>query len=314
MSILIIRPGLLSTIQDEGRSGWQHLGIPVGGAMDLEAMWRANMLVGNPLNEAVIEMTISGLQGKVKHACMLSLSGPGVSFQINDKIYPGNQAYHLQEHDIFTVLTTKESMRFYLAAAGGFLIEPLMGSCATALQGSFGGYMGRTLQADDELRLKMNKPFCLPQAAESMAAEYSKVLRVILGPQANWFTPKIIEDFFFQDYIVQSDSNRMGLRFQGNIPLTAANQASMISDTTGLGAIQIPPDGQPVILGSDAQTMGGYPKIGYVAAIDRSRLAQLRPLQSCRFEPIAIKEAQALWRTRYRPYHNYLEEGKTYEH
>lgn len=295
MSWLILDPGFLSTIQDFGRFGYQDQGIPTSGAMDMEAMILANRLVGNPDDEALIEMNGTGMNVQVKADCSIALSGVITTIEVNQKNYHENEVISLKAQDSFRILPFQEGFRGYLSVSGGFGIPPYLGSCSTTLLAGIGGHQGRALKRQDELSLK--NPGHPPAASfqiRSQPIPVNPILHVILGPQTAWFTPEAIEAFFKNSYHVRSDSNRMGIRLQGHHPI-AVSPSSMISDAVLFGAIQVPPDGHPIILGADGQTMGGYPKIGYVATMDRSILAQLKPNTSVRFEPIPLKKAQQYW-------------------
>lgn len=295
--ISILKPGLLTTLQDEGRRGRQQYGIPVSGAMDQYALQLANILVGNDTNEAALEITLMG--PTVKFCCntYIGLAGGDFPILLNGKAVEAYEGIRVNEGDVLSIGSAKRGCRAYLAIAGGFDVPLVMGSRATYLRGGFGGFMGRQLKEGDEIPVKASKELKgsrkIPAA---MIPDYvdSYTARVILGPEAHRFTAEGIDIFLSNTYRLTNQCDRMGYRLEGPVINHTAG-ADIISGGINLGAIQVPGHGNPIIMMADRQTTGGYTKIANVISVDIPYLAQLRPGDTLRFKSIALETAHQMY-------------------
>lgn len=292
--ISIMVPGPLSTIQDAGLTGYQDSGFQETGAADRDSMRRANLLAGNPQGEAVIEMTLMGVTCYFLAGCVIAVTGADISPEINWESVPMNTAIEVKKGDTFSASYALGGCRAYMAVAGGFDIPLVMGSRSTNLKLKSGGFEGRKLMAGDIINFrkkfsslpKMNKRV-LPHAAYDVPA----TLRVVMGPQDDYFTQKGIDTFIGGEYTVSQNSDRMGIRLTGKA-IEPVNGVDIISDGIAYGSVQIPSNGQPIILGADRQTTGGYAKIATVISVDMPGAAQLKPGDRVNFEAISVNEAQ----------------------
>ncbi|BCU78619.1 KipI antagonist [Luteolibacter sp. LG18] len=306
--IHVLRPGLLTTVQDNGRSGYQHLGVVVGGAADPFAARVANLLVGNSDGAAVLEMAFSGPRLQFDRATLVAWCGADFEAKLGDAPLPKNRPVLIPEGGIVDFPGARRGAMAWLAIAGGIQEPEVMGSRATDLSATFGGHEGRKLETGDILQTGSPSEWAASmtrlldggrQASWSLVPERlgktngQGVLRVIRGPEWDWFTPKAQESFTGTIYAVTKDSNRMGTRLEG-APLALASPREMVSSAIQHGVVQVPPSGQPIALGVDRQTLGGYPRIGVVATADAGRLAQLRPGEPVRFREILPAVAHAL--------------------
>lgn len=296
LEIRVITPGALTTIQDEGRYGYQSLGFPVGGAADIDSMHRANLLCGNDPGEAVLEMTVSGATVQFMCDTVIALSGADMAPIVNGIPVETEHAIPVYAGSYLSLSYAAGGIRTYLACAGGFDIAPVMGSNSTSLKLGFGGFKGRKLAPGDVLLLKrettilpnMETRFFIPM--DYMDPVY---LRCITGPQDDMFTQMSINDFYSSSYIVSPASDRMGIRLEGD-PLISKDGTDIISDGIVAGSIQVPRDGRPILLISDHQTTGGYAKIATVISADLPKAGQLSPGQSVRFAEVTLEEARMI--------------------
>ena len=305
MSLLITKPGMLSSFQDLGRFGQQHLGISVAGAMDQRAHQLANLLVGNDPRLATLEITLTGPTIRFTEACCIALCGADLGATLNGQPVALNRPVVIRAADELSFGVRRHCTRSYLAVHGGFALTEVLGSTSTYLRSTMGGWHGRALQRGDDIPLlkplrnqgldelamdlwaiKVYLPGTLAQSSRSR-------VRLIKSAQWNEFTPESCVALLTEPYRVSPDSERMGYRLQG-APLLMHTPRQMISEATTFGTIQVPAGGQPIILMGDRQTTGGYPKMAYVASIDLPHLAQLGPGDSVRFEAITLEQAQAL--------------------
>lgn len=293
----ILRAGPLSTIQDLGRSGYAQYGIPTAGAMDPWALQVANLLVGNPRNASGLEMTLKGIKAEVLSPTVLSITGGSGINTVNGKIIDHWCSFKVAPGDVLDLGVITQGCRSYLSVSGGLDVSKVLGSDSTYVPALLGGLNGRALVRDDFI-------FCRPitkcsnpkRIAQNLIPHYPDVctLRIIPGLHTELFSNETLSLFYSAGYEVTAQSNRMGYRLYGPA-LNTEKSTALVSDAVVFGAIQVPPDGQPIILAADHQTTGGYPVIGVVASVDFSALAQLRPGQRVRFRPIKIQEAQELY-------------------
>lgn len=310
MTMRILKPGMLSSFQDQGRTGHQPLGVSVVGAMDQRAHQLANILVGNETDCASLEITITGPTLQFTQACCLALCGADLSPTLNGKPVAMNRPLIIRAQDELQFGAKKHGTRTYLAVHGGFVIPDVLGSQSTYLRSHFGGWHGRALKRGDEIPLQ--RPLkalgsngegleALAQALWSIklylpgtiAGSSRARIRLIKSQQWDEFTPASHDALLSQPYRISPDSERMGYRLQGpDILMTTPRQ--MISEATTFGTIQVPAGGQPIVLMADRQTTGGYPKIAYVATVDLPLLAQMGPGDIMQFELVSLEAAQAL--------------------
>lgn len=310
MKMRILKPGMLSSFQDEGRIGHQPLGVSVVGAMDQRAHRLANILVGNETDCASLEITLTGPTLQFTQACCIALCGADLGPTLNGNPVAMNRPLTIRAQDELQFGAKKHGTRAYLAVHGGFAIPEVLGSQSTYLRSHFGGWHGRALKRGDEIPLQ--RPLkeigkdggnleALAQALWSIKLYLPGVIsgstrariRLIKSQQWDEFTPASHEALLSQPYRISPDSERMGYRLQGpDILMTKPRQ--MISEATTFGTIQVPAGGQPIVLMADRQTTGGYPKIAYVATIDLPLLAQMAPGDIMQFELVSLEAAQAL--------------------
>lgn len=292
--IEIITPGLLTTVQDFGRVGVMKNGFTQNGAMDRYSMTVANRLCGNCDSAPVLEMTVLGVTARFTQDTVICVSGADFGAKINDKPIKRNKAYKINNGDILSMGAAKSGMRAYLAVAGGIVGEYVFGSASTNLKFAFGGHFGKKLQSGDVLSIGTGAfPLGEIDKWEIPESEYSKdaQLRVVLGPQNEMFTDEDIRIFLSQEYEVNAQSDRMGIRLSGE-PLKSKNGMDIISDGIVFGSVQVPNSGEPIILMADHQTTGGYAKIATVISVDLPRASQLSAGNTVRFKSVTVEEAE----------------------
>lgn len=296
-SITILEPGLLSTIQDIGRYGFQKYGVPVSGALDNFALRGANAIVGNDMNAACIEMTVIGPSIKFNYPTSISITGADLSIKLDGRKIDRWSSIQIEAGSVLTSDGIQDGMRSYLAINGGINVPMVMGSKSTYIAASFGGYKGRPLMAGDTLFVDepnseiRHQDRNLPEDLEPIHYGHSHIIRVVLGPQNSNFTSDAINTFFDSRYVVTNNSDRTGYRLSGP-QLKHESSADIISDGTQIGSIQVPADGNPIILMSDRGPTGGYAKIGTVITSDLGLIAQARPDDNLVFRQVSIEEAE----------------------
>jgi antagonist of KipI len=288
-----------ATVQDLGRPGYQRYGVSPSGAMDWYAHRAANRLVGNAPDAAGVEASLADQTFVLTEAGLISVTGNGFELYIQGRARPLWTALFVQAEWSIELRKTSGGTWAYLAVAGGLQTAPILGSRATYTRGGFGGVAGRPLQAGDVLPAgpAPKSPLALAgsvlPAAQRPAYSQTPILEVMLGPQADAFTPEGIETFFSARYSVSTVSDRMGYRLEGDRIAHQAG-ADIISDGLARGSIQVPASGQPLVMMSDRPTTGGYPKIATLATADVPVLAQCSPGTSqVRFRAITVEAAQA---------------------
>ena len=298
MGFRVIKGGMLTTIQDFGRSGYQSQGFSVGGAMDVRSFKLANLLLDNPENEAALEITLIGPVLEFTADTIIAITGGDFSPKLNDEPCPMYTAVYVKKGDVLAFGSARTGTRCYVAFSGYLAVPVVMGSRCTSLKSGIGGFKGRRLEAGDYVGERIKRrylPFFLSRKLK--APDYDSddgVLRVVMGPQDGAFSRQGIETFLNSEYTVTGDFDRMGCRLDG--PIIAPKKTSdIISDGIALGAIQVPSAGKPIILLSDRQTTGGYAKIATVISVDSPRLVQKKTDQKIRFKAVTVQEAQALF-------------------
>jgi len=296
MTIRLAKPGFFTTVQDLGRYGYAHLGISPGGAADPLSFRIANLLVGNEENAPALEMTLLGATLEFEESAIVAITGSSCECKTGLGQMPANTAFELPAGAVLQCGSMTTGARSYLAVQGGFDLPLVMGSASTFVAGHFGGLQGRRLQSGDVLQVRKHGS-CGVRRIRSGALDSSRVagpLRVTKGAQQDWFGPEAFEKLFSGAYVVSEQSDRTGLRLKGET-VRPCEQSELLTDGIPLGAIQVPQDGQPIILFVDQQTTGGYPKIANVIAADMHRVGQLRPRDEVRFAEVTIQDAiQAL--------------------
>lgn len=300
MSVRILIPGALTTVQDLGRWGYQSAGIGTSGVMDEDAYEKANYLVGNEHKEAVLETTLFGGTMEVTEDAVIAATGAHMPLQKNGEEMPMNRPVEAKAGDVITLGMAADGCRTYLAFAGGIDVPVVLGSRSTNLKCKMGGYEGRPLKAGDELPIgEGGKPY---EAVKNRTVEDGSypsqiTVRVIEGPQGEYFTEAGKRTFYQETYTISDQSDRMGYRMDGPA-VESVGGTDIISDGIALGSIQISSSGQPMVLLADRQTTGGYAKIAVVCSFDIPKLVQGRPGDQVRFERITTEEAQRINRKR----------------
>lgn len=293
----ILEPGLLTTVQDRGRYGYQRYGVPVSGAMDQFALRMANFMVGNDQNAAALEITVQGPKIRFLSDTWIAVTGADLSPSIDDLPLPRWQSVEVKEGDVLDFGDMQDGMRAYLAVRGGIDVPVIIGSRSTYVKGRFGGLGGRALQKDDKLSVIPTEstgdyvPKQLPKDHTAPVYGGRHRVRVILGPQHDAFSPEAISTLLNERFTMGLDSDRMGYTLEGPTIKHLAGP-DIVSDGNPPGGIQIPGDGVPRILLADRGTTGGYTKIATVIAADLGKLAQAVPGQTVSFQQTSVDEAQ----------------------
>ena len=297
--IEVLRAGLLTTVQDRGRFGYQKFGVPVSGAADEMALRRANVLVGNPQGAAALEVTALGPQLRFLADAVIAFTGAEIEGELDGRPIPAYKSFRVRAGQILDIRACTRGLRSYLAIAGGIDVPVLLGSRSTCLVANFGGFRGRALMADDVLGVSPPSAPLLDLAGrevpEARRPRHGSpvVVRVVLGPQEEAFTEAGRRTFLGSTYRVSPNANRMGYRLDGPA-IAHTGSADILSDWVPLGGVQVPGDGKPIILLADRQTTGGYPKIATVVKPDLSLVAQLRPGDALMFRAVCVAEAQEI--------------------
>lgn len=297
MSVTIENGGFLTTVQDMGRIGFQEFGIPVSGVMDKKAAKIANILVGNPMESAVLEATIIGPQIRFNTDNTIAITGGSFEPHINGKRIPEYQAVSAKKGDVLSFLGNKTGCRCYIAFAGSLDIPIVMGSKSTYLKAKLGGFEGRKLKNRDILKFtapNANLPNLKLRWCSGEQYPNEIEVRVIMGPQDNAFTKKGTETFLNSVFDVSNECDRMGYRLEGPA-IEHKEDGNIISDGIAFGAIQVPSQGNPIIMMSDRQSIGGYTKIANVISVDLPKVAQAKMGNKIRFKAVDIREAQDLY-------------------
>ena len=292
---LVAKPGAYSTIQDLGRYGYQDLGVPVSGALDQFAARAANLLLGNAESAAVLECAVLGPTLTVLQDADLAVTGAEMEIRLNDTSLPVWSRFPVRAGDTLQFRQVTKGCRTYCAVPGGFAVPVIMNSRSTCVSGGFGGLQGRPLQKGDVLRA-FEEPvpgLTAITLSPDLIPEYGSrtQLRVVPGPQDSLFGNAGLETLFQSAFTVSSKANRMGYRLEGpEIVRDPEAEQSIISEPSLPGNIQVPADGQPIILLVE-QTVGGYTKIATVISSDLPRVAQALPGHSIRFQPVSVEQA-----------------------
>lgn len=324
MSVKCLKQGPMSTIQDAGRMTYLDRGFPMSGAADRYAMETANYLVGNKKDAAVLENTLMGPDLLFQKPAILALTGADMKATLDGVAVQTGKPVLALAGNVLHMGFAEKGCRGYLAVSGGFSVPEVMGSRSTCLAAKTGGYQGRTLKSGDELEIgdinfgekmkvspeisvirkyqeRLEKLQKLAAWREKKQKEYAREiyrngvleLRIIPGPQAEWFSEETRRRFAGGIYLVQNQSDRMAIRLSGEALLPEISR-NMISAGLISGSVQISSSGQPILMLADHQTTGGYPEMGAVCSVDVSRAAQLRPGETVCFRWITAKEGEKL--------------------
>ena len=293
-ALLIVKPGLLTSVQDLGRYGHQASGVPVAGPMDTFSHRLANQLAGNDIDAATLEITLIGPEIIVDADTTMAIAGGQFEATCDDRPLPLGASFTVMRGQRLKFGRVLQGARAYLAVAGGIQVPPVLGSRATHLVSRMGGFNGRALGAGDRLPIA-HAPGARPQRKSvglTLPTNGRALLRVIPGPQAGWFQADALKALGSVSFRISPQSNRMGYRLQGP-PLVRVREDELISEPLGIGAIQVPAAGEPILLMADRQTAGGYPKIGYVISADLPVAGQLAPGDFIEFHVCTHQEAIA---------------------
>ena len=294
MAIQIQESGVLSLLQDRGRFGRHDIGLTTGGPLDLNAYRICNKLLGNSENSTVIETTLGGLSITALADHVICVTGAPVSMTVNDQSLPLWTCHKIKLGDRVSIRAGESGLRNYLGIAGGFNVKKTFGSTSTVLREGIGGTNGGKLASGDILDCLSGDQQPLMRLSVEQYPSYPSQLslRVVKGYQIDSFPEIDIVRFFSNRFQISDQCDRMGYRLSG--PSITSNCHALSSEGISLGAIQIPTDGQPIVLLNDRQTIGGYPKLGSVISLDIAKLSQLRPGDWVDFKPISIETAHNL--------------------
>lgn len=307
MGILVEDGGILTTVQDAGRFGYQQYGVTPAGPMDQKAFYLGNILVGNAKEESALEITFQGPRLRFEADNIIAVTGGDLSPQINNQVISMCQAIRVKSGDVLSFGGMKNGCRGYIAFAGGLDIPVVMGSKATLLRNNLGGMEGRKLQKGDKIGFSAPKTE-LPDMdrRKTPVEKYDSreiVLRVVPGPQDDCFSREGIQKFYWNSAVISNEFDRMGCRLECD-PIPHVGDGNIISDGIAFGSIQVPTNGKPIIMLADRQTTGGYTKIGTVASVDLPKLVQAMPGCKVRFVCISVELAQLLYNRQYQELKN----------
>ncbi|HEV3410348.1 MAG TPA: biotin-dependent carboxyltransferase family protein [Chthoniobacterales bacterium] len=305
MQLLVRRAGFLTTVQDLGRAGFRASGVSTGGALDAHALRIANLLVGNEENAAGLEITLGTVRLEFETERLIAWCGGAFQVRIGSDAIPAGRVARANRGEELQLIAPPEGARAWLAISGGIDVPLVLGSRSTDLRSGFGGLEGRTLRDGDRLPLA---PAVIDRRYRGRVADWFApdewaqtrtrhgFLRVVRGAEWGDFDRAAL---LGNSFAVTPESDRMGVRLQG-APLPRNNAIELLSEAVAPGTIQVPPNGQPILLLGDCQTIGGYPKIAHVISVDLPAAAQLRPGDQVRFVEVALGEAQRLLHERER--------------
>ena len=309
--ITIAEAGPLTTVQDGGRPGQLRTGIPPSGPVDARAFALANRLVGNEAGAAGLECTLMGPRFTAQSACTIAVTGAAMPVTVNGAEAPAWTSIALKTGDTVKLGAAKAGVRAYVAFSGGIEVPRVLGSSSTYVRGKLGGHEGRALRRDDVLHLGPSAPsrprFVERRFVPDFADEPE--IRVVPGPQADRFSAAGMTTFLSNAYEMLPQSDRMGARLRGP-RIEHVRGHDIISDGIPLGGVQVPGDGQPIVLLVDRQSTGGYTKIATVCSIDVGRVGQVKPGQRLRFRAIDVAEAHRLLREAHAALAHAVREGE----
>jgi len=293
-TVTVLAPGLLTTVQDLGREGYGAMGVSASGAADALALRIGNKLLGNPEDAPALEMTLLGGAFQFSGETWVAISGSDFGATLDGQSFATHTVFKVQPRQTLQFGPTKTGARAYLCIRGGLDVPKVLGSRSTHLLSGLGGWQGRALRKGDTLPIGSDS-MCGTSADRSAVwkeLEFNRdTIRVTKGPQWESFSESTRKQFFAQSYVITEETNRMGIRLRGTQHQLAGTE-DMITEGVSLGAIQVTPSGQPIILFVEQQTTGGYPKIANVISADLSSVGQLRPRDEIRFELVSMVVAR----------------------
>ena len=312
----IAKPGLLTTVQDLGRPGFQQYGIVVGGALDGFAARTANLCVGNEDNAALLEMAQTGPELTFDHDVLVAWTGGDFDARVGDEALPRDRAVRVAAGEMIRFGIARSGLRAWMAVAGGIDVPLVMGSRTTYRRAGIGGHQGRPLVVGDVLKTFEPSAWAKQQLAalrsagrravawtvrpETMGPQAKPgVVRAMRGPECDWFSKESQQAFFSVSWRATNEADRMGVRLKGPA-LDRIREGDMISSSVNAGTVQVPPAGQPIVLLPSRQSIGGYPRIASVISVDLGRLTQLRPGDAVTFEETTLAVADDLYLARER--------------
>ena len=293
MSLRVISTGLQTTIQDLGRHGSAHLGISGSGAADPFSLRSGNLLVGNPEGEAGLEMTLTGGEYQFEQDTIISLTGSYFLAELDGNVLPFHERVHITKGQIINIGQSQDGARCYLTVQGGFDIEPVLGSRSTHLMTGMGGFRGRSLKKGDVIHFYGPSHDSAPKIIDNDLKIDRSILRITRGIQHDWFDQHVWDILQNNSFKVSHIFDRMGIRVEGETIKTSKND-QVLTEGIPVGAVQIPPNGEPIISFVDHQTTGGYPKIANVITADLCKLGQLRHQDEFRLDLVSMEEAETL--------------------
>lgn len=313
MTATVQRAGFLTSVQDQGRTGFRQFGVSTSGALDSFALRVANLLVGNDEGAAGLEITLGGLHLRFDDERIVAWCGGEFDVRLGSQALPAGHVAHVQGGDELKFGRAQIGCRCWLAISGGIDVRVVLGSRATDLRTNFGGLEGRALRDGDRLRFggfRQSSSFAEATAARQTGAtewisswrgphdwvspaKRYPVLRFIRGADWHRFNPLTLQRFTTEAFSVSADSDRMGVRLDGP-ELKRQDETDLISEAVAPGTIQVPPSGKPILLLGDCQTIGGYPKIAHVITVDLGVAAQLRAGDGVRFSEVSLQDAHRL--------------------
>lgn len=312
MSIEVVRPGMLATVQDLGRFGYQKFGVIVNGAMDTVSHRIANLLVGNNEKNGTLEMNMQGGSFLFHQKAVIAITGADMNATIDGITAPMWRPILVDKGAVLTFGFSQKGCRTYVSVAGGFSIQKEMNSESTYLLAKFGGFQGRKLAKGDQLTtneilssesrkivslLTKKHDDRFSTVDWSVSTSFNPIhlldqpIRVLVGKEFDWFDQNSQQSFFKEPYQITPHSDRMGYRLKGT-PLQLHTPRELISEAVTFGTIQVPAEGNPIVLMADRQTTGGYPKIAQVITTDLAILAQKKPGDSILFQAITHDQAE----------------------
>ena len=298
MSIKVIRSGLNTTFQDRGRPDLYHIGIPFSGAMDYRNYQITNKLVGNNLNDAVLEFALQGPRLEINENNVNCVVTGNVNFTIkkNSKVYDGEcyKTFVLNDGDEIDIICTNNSVYGYFSISGGFKLEKIWNSYSTHLRSNVGPNKGKKITDDDNLQINKTST-TYNQKRVNYLNNRIEFIRVLRGTNFEYFSKESQKLFFKCKYEVSNTTDRMGMRLNG-YKLENLKNANIKSEGLVKGVIQVPPDGKPIIMLSDHGTIGGYPKFGAIISADYDKLVQLPPLSKVKFKLVNIEDAEKMFK------------------
>lgn len=296
--IEVLRAGLLDSVQDAGRFGLRKLGVGSAGALDAYSFAVGNRLVGNASDAAALEITLSGPALCLRRAATVAICGADIEARIAAGQLPCWRPLRVEANSCIEFGACRRGARAYLAIDGGIATTAQLGSRSTDLRAGFGGHDGRALRAGDQLPLGEPQRWAAPAGASRWWIEPGEDLDLGRTALARFVPLHADEEALSQQaWRLSATSSRQGLRLSG-VPLAVRDAGQRISEPVAPGTLQLPPDGQPIVLMAEAQTVGGYARLGHVISADLPRLAQLRPGETLHFLPVSMAEAQRLQRVR----------------